>query len=111
MRSLIQLTENFLEMDALVEVHSLAELETAIDAGAKIVGVNNRDLHSLEVSLDVSRELANNKPEDILFVAESGLTSRSEIDELRAVGFDAFLIGEALMRSNDVVGTIGGLIA
>jgi len=63
-------------------------------------------LHSLEVSLDVSRELGAIKPSGSLLVAESGLTSRSEIDELKRLGFDGFLIGETLMRSEDPVGKL-----
>ncbi len=88
-------------MDVLVEVHALDELKLASDAGAKIIGVNNRDLQSLEVSLDVSRELIDSKPEGVLMVAESGLATRDEIAELRTLGFDGFLIGETLMKSDD----------
>ena len=90
-----------LGLDALVEVHDHAELERAVDSGAMVIGVNNRDLHSLDVSLERSRGLAASKPADAIFVAESGLSNRSEIDELRELGFDAFLIGETLMRSGD----------
>ena len=78
----------------------------ARDSGAAVIGVNNRDLHSLEISLDVSRELAGNKPAGTIFVAESGLSSRAEIDELKGLGFDAFLIGETLMRSGDPIGKL-----
>ncbi|MFZ1699639.1 MAG: indole-3-glycerol phosphate synthase TrpC [Pyrinomonadaceae bacterium] len=90
-------------LDVLVEIRDADELQTAIEIGAKIIGVNNRNLHSLEVSLDVSRELAKHKPDGIIFVAESGITNREEIDELRGLGFDAFLIGETLMRSSNIV--------
>jgi indole-3-glycerol phosphate synthase len=90
-----------LYMDALVEVHTRGEMETAAKFGAEMIGVNNRDLHSLEVSLDVSRSLMRDRPDNVLMVAESGLTSATEIAELRSLGFDAFLIGETLMRSTD----------
>lgn len=96
-------------LDVLVEVHDAAEMQTAVKIGAAIVGVNNRDLNSLEVSLDTSRKLIANKPAGILMVAESGIASRSEIDELRELGYDAFLIGETLMRSENVVETLRGL--
>ncbi len=95
-----------LGLDALVEVHDSAEMQTAIGIGAKIIGVNNRDLHSLEVSLDTSRRLIEHRPDNILMVAESGLTNRDEINELRELGYDGFLIGETLMRSTDVADTL-----
>jgi indole-3-glycerol phosphate synthase len=98
--------ENELGLDALVEAHDAGELQTALDAGASIIGVNNRDLRSLEVSLDTSRQLAAAKPIGTIFVAESGISSRSEIDELKGLGFDAFLIGEVLMRSGDPAKTL-----
>lgn len=95
-----------LGLDALVEVHNAQELLRAEDAGSTIIGVNNRDLNSMDVSLDVSRQLAAGKPEGLIFVAESGLRSRAEIDELQELGFDAFLIGETLMRCDDPVRTL-----
>lgn len=90
-----------LGMDALVEVHSADEFEIANEIGAGIIGVNNRDLRSLEVSLDVSRDLIRHKPDGAVMISESGITSRDDILELRLLGFDGFLIGEALMRSGD----------
>ncbi|HTH52155.1 MAG TPA: indole-3-glycerol phosphate synthase TrpC [Pyrinomonadaceae bacterium] len=99
--SLRAFAEDELGLDALVEIHDANELDRAIDAGSTLIGVNNRDLHSLKVSLDTSRNLASRKTGGSIFVAESGLSARAEIDELRALGFDAFLIGETLMRSGD----------
>ncbi|MBX7054684.1 MAG: indole-3-glycerol phosphate synthase TrpC [Pyrinomonadaceae bacterium] len=90
-----------LAMDAIVEVHTAAELEAAGNAAAEIIGINNRDLRSLSVSLDVSRRLISMRPAGSLMIAESGLSGRAQIDELRALGFDGFLIGETLMRSAD----------
>ena len=98
-----------LGLDVLVEVHDAAEMRMAFEIGAAIIGVNNRDLHSLEVTLDTSRKLIADKPDGVLMVAESGITTRSEIDELRSLGYDAFLIGETLMRSGNVVETLRGL--
>ena len=98
-----------LGLDVLVEVHDAAEMRTAFEIGTAIIGVNNRDLHSLEVSLDTSRQLIAEKPDGILMVAESGITARTEIDELRGLGYDAFLIGETLMRSENVAETLRGL--
>ena len=95
-----------LGMDAIVEVHTAVELQAAADAGADIIGVNNRNLKTFDISLDVSRDLITRRPPGALMIAESGLTSRSEIDELRGLGFDGFLIGEALMRTDDPTDTL-----
>jgi indole-3-glycerol phosphate synthase len=98
--SLVSLTRT-LGMDALVEAHDDDDLWKAREAGARIVGINNRDLDSLEVSLDVTRALRRKVPDEVTVVSESGITSRSEIDELCALGVDAFLVGSALLRSAD----------
>jgi indole-3-glycerol phosphate synthase len=90
-----------LGLDALVEVHDADELSRAVDAGATVIGVNNRNLQTLDVSLETSRQLAAKKPVNSNFVSESGISARAEIDELRDLGFDAFLVGEALVRSGD----------
>jgi indole-3-glycerol phosphate synthase len=90
-----------LGLDALVEVHDADELARGVDAGASVIGVNNRDLQTLDVSLETSRQLAAKKPVNSIFVSESGISTRIEIDELRDLGFDAFLVGEALVRSGD----------
>jgi indole-3-glycerol phosphate synthase len=97
-----RLAEDELGIDALVEVHTLQELERATHIGATIIGVNNRDLHSFKVSLDVSRELIKHAPVEALMIAESGITSGEEIAELKALGYRGFLIGESLMRSGDI---------
>ena len=99
--SIMLATADGLGMDAIVEVHTAEELTMANNVGAKIVGVNNRDLQTLAVSLDVARNLIKERPGNALMIAESGLSSRSEIDELRSLGYDGFLIGETLMRSGD----------
>jgi indole-3-glycerol phosphate synthase len=99
--ALLRLTEEDLGMDALVEVHTAAELERAAAAGARLVGVNNRDLRTFEVSLETSIELAAHAPAGALLVSESGLRGTGDLDRLRARGFRAFLIGETLMRAED----------
>ncbi len=98
-----------LGLNILVEVHDEEEMQKAIDVGASMIGVNNRSLRSLEVSLETSRRLIADKPDGIVMIAESGISTRDEIDELRGLGFDGFLIGETLMRSGDIVGTLRGL--
>lgn len=102
LRRLRVLIEDELKMDALVEVHTLEELERAKSIGAKLIGVNNRDLHSFKVSLDVSRELIKHIPKDSFAIAESGISTKDEILELRSLGFSGFLIGETLMRSENI---------
>jgi len=90
-----------LMLDALVEVHDRAELRRAIDAGATIVGVNNRNLKSLEVSTHTSEELVGEIPRGVLAVAESGLTTGADLTRLSAAGFHAFLVGERFMTAAD----------
>jgi indole-3-glycerol phosphate synthase len=99
--ALLRLTEEELGMDALVEVHTAEELERALGAGARVVGVNNRNLRTFEVSLQTSIELAERAPAGTLLVSESGLRGAGDVDRLRACGFRAFLVGETLMRAED----------
>jgi indole-3-glycerol phosphate synthase len=86
-------------MAALVEVHDQRELRTALAAGADMIGVNNRDLRTFQVTLDTSFRLAEQIPEGVLKVSESGIHSREDIRRLEDVGFDAFLVGEHLLKS------------
>jgi indole-3-glycerol phosphate synthase len=88
-----------LGMQALVEIHDRDELASALAAGATLVGVNNRDLATLRVDLSVSLDLAAELPEGILRVSESGLSRREDLERLARAGYDAFLVGEALMTS------------
>jgi indole-3-glycerol phosphate synthase len=87
-----------LGIDALVEVHNVEEMKIAGDLGASLIGVNNRDLRTFNVSLDVSRDLSRFAPDGAALVSESGLSDHEEIKELRRLGYSAFLIGETLMR-------------
>jgi indole-3-glycerol phosphate synthase len=96
---------NALGMDAIVEVHTLEELVVASQIRADIIGVNNRDLKTFDVTLDVSRKLIRERPPGSLMLAESGISSREQIMELSTMGFDGFLIGESLMRG----GTLAAL--
>lgn len=104
---LYDLITDDLEMDAIVEVHTTHELETAARIGAKIIGVNNRNLQTLEVSLDFSRELIIYRPPNALMIAESGISSLDEINEFKAIGYDGFLIGETLMKTGDPAALLG----
>lgn len=90
-----------LGMAALVEVHDAQELTAALDSGARIVGVNNRDLRTLEVRLETSLELAAHIPDSTLKVSESGIHSPADLRRLREAGYDAFLVGEHLMQAAD----------
>lgn len=87
-----------LELDALVEVHNEPELERALTAGADLIGVNNRNLKTLEVSLDTSFELAGKIPAGVLSISESGIRSAVDIRRLMEAGYRGFLIGESLMK-------------
>jgi indole-3-glycerol phosphate synthase len=86
-------------MDALIEVHNEMELQSALDAGATLIGVNNRDLRTFEVSLDVSLNLARLLPKDVVAVAESGIKTGEDVRRLSDAGYRGFLVGESLMRS------------
>jgi len=99
-----------LRMEPLIEVHTGEELDRALAAGARIVGVNNRDLKTLTVRVETSYELIEQIPEECLAVAESGLRSHDDLKKLRAAGFDAFLIGEHLMLSPDPAAALRALL-
>jgi indole-3-glycerol phosphate synthase len=98
-------------MAAVVEVHSLPELQVAIAAGSEIIGVNNRDLSTFQVTLETSLRLAEHMPADTLRVSESGIHSARDIATLRAVGYSAFLVGEHLMKSGDPAQALERLVA
>ena len=100
MRELLELGRS-LRMEPLVEVHSREELDRAIAAGARIIGVNNRDLRDFKVRLETSLELIEAIPEECIAVSESGLRTHDDLARLRRAGFDAFLIGEHLMNADD----------
>jgi indole-3-glycerol phosphate synthase len=86
------------QLDALVEVHSLAELDRALETEAAIIGINNRDLRSFEIDLSVTEKLSEQVPKEIILVSESGIRTAEDLARIKACGVDAVLIGEALMR-------------
>jgi len=104
------ITEDELGLDALVEVHSSEELKRAAGAGARLIGVNNRDLRTFNVSLDTSVQLASEAPVDVLLISESGLHSRADLLELQTAGFKGFLIGESLMRADEPARALRALL-
>ncbi len=110
LRGLRELTVRY-RMAALVEVHTEAELERALAAGADLIGVNNRDLKTFEVVLETSLRLAPMVPAGVLKVAESGIHSAADIRRLRDAGFDAFLVGEHLMQSASPAETLRALMS
>jgi indole-3-glycerol phosphate synthase len=99
-----------LALASLVEVHNQEELAKAIDSGAEIIGVNNRNLETFEVSLDTSLRLSLCMPRNATRVSESGIHTRADIDLLRGAGFDAFLVGESLLRSQDPTASLRALL-
>jgi indole-3-glycerol phosphate synthase len=100
-----------LGMDALIEVHDQDELQKAVDSGASLIGVNNRNLDTLEVSLDTSLRLSYLMPAAVTRVSESGISTPADIALLSAAGFHAFLIGETLMRSSDPARALAHLLS
>ncbi|MBV9501757.1 MAG: indole-3-glycerol phosphate synthase TrpC [Acidobacteriaceae bacterium] len=110
--ALVQLRElaASLGMDTLVEVHGREEIERAVDSGAELIGVNNRNLESFETSIDVSLRLSYLLPPNVIRVSESGIHTRSDIEALTEAGYDAFLVGESLMKSQDQSAALRGLL-
>ncbi len=100
---------NDVGLDALVEVHGPEELEIANDCGANIIGVNNRNLDTFEVDIETSIRLAGAIPDETIKVAESGICERKDIETLADAGYNCFLIGEALMKSDDPVNLLKAL--
>lgn len=99
-----------LGMDSLVEVHDEREVATAVDTGAEVIGINNRNLHSLEVDLDTTYRLLADIPAGTVVVAESGITRHEDVRQLEGAGVDAILVGEALMRAEDPVRAVRELL-
>ncbi len=94
-------TASFYEMDCLVEVHNRQELEKAVSAGSKIIGINNRDLQTFKVDVSTTTKLAGLVPSEKILVSESGFSSRQEIDKMQGIA-DAVLVGTSLMESEDL---------
>jgi indole-3-glycerol phosphate synthase len=98
-------------IEALVEVHDEGELARALHAGATMVGVNNRDLRTMQVSLQTSLDLAARIPDEVVAVSESGIHAAEDVRRLREAGYDAVLVGEHLMRAPDPGAALEALIA
>jgi indole-3-glycerol phosphate synthase len=96
--------------DALVEVHDEQELERAIEGGARIIGINNRNLRDFSVDLRTSETLVQRIPNGAVKVAESGIKNSQDVDRLRNAGFNAFLVGESLLRQNDRAAAVRELV-
>jgi len=109
LRELLELGRS-LKMEPLVEVHTREELDRAIAARARIIGINNRDLRDFQVHLETSLSLADAIPEDSIAVSESGLRTHDDLARLRRAGFDAFLIGEHLMSGPDTASSMQALL-
>lgn len=97
---------NDLRLDANVEVHDEVQTERALLAGASMIGVNNRDLRTFEVDLGTTARLKRMIPTEVLTISESGIHHRSDVERMGSIGIDAVLIGEALMRSRDIVANL-----
>ena len=98
-------------MDVLIEVHNQAELERACQLQSRLIGVNNRDLTTLTVDLATTEKLAGLMPKDVMVVSESGLSNPADLARMADVGVRCFLIGEALMREDDVTEATRALLA
>ena len=109
LREYIQLADT-LGLDSLVEVHTREELDRAIAAGADIVGINNRNLETFSTNLTTSINLASCVPEDRIVVSESGINTRKDIKILMKAGIHSFLVGEALMRADNIGGKLRELL-
>ena len=100
-----------LGMTALIEVHDAHELDVAVEAGGRLIGVNNRNLHTFEVSLDTSEALAPRFPKEVVRVSESGIRTATDLKRLRAAGYDAVLVGEHFMRAQHPGDALAALLA
>ena len=97
-----QVVAQILGLQCLVEVHDIEELERALESGAKIIGINNRNLKTFEVNLKTTEKLISHIPKDRLVVSESGVSGKEDFEYLKSLGVDAVLIGESFMRSSSI---------
>lgn len=98
------------QLDALVEVHDMAELDRALELDAKLIGINNRNLTTFEVDLETTVRLSEQVPDDVILVAESGLKTREDTQRVFDAGCNAILVGESLMRTNDIASQVEELL-
>tara|TARA_B100001029_G_scaffold153807_1_gene137640 strand:- start:141 stop:545 length:405 start_codon:yes stop_codon:yes gene_type:complete len=99
-----------LDMDVLVEIHNIEELDRAIALNSNLLGINNRNLKTLQVDLSVTEELVKKAPKDSILVSESGIRHRSDIERIIACGVNCFLVGESLMREKNIGSALSKLI-
>jgi indole-3-glycerol phosphate synthase len=109
-RIMFSLARDYHAMDVLVEVHDERECDRALGLGADMIGINNRDLHTFATDLAVTQRLAPGIPEDVLVIAESGLSTPTDLARLADIGVTTFLIGESLMRHADVAAATRALL-
>jgi indole-3-glycerol phosphate synthase len=94
------------QLEALIEVHTLEEVDRALDAGAEIIGINNRDLNTFAVDLSVKEQLSEEVPSGVVLISESGIKTAEDVQRVAACGVDAVLVGEALMRGHLSIETL-----
>ncbi len=99
-------TAELCQLDVLVEVHAREELDRALDLGAKLIGINNRNLATFEVDLATTEELSEDVPDDVILVSESGLRTGADTRRVHAAGCQAILVGESLMRTGDIAAQV-----
>lgn len=104
-------TAELCQLDVLVEVHTQEELERALDIGAKLIGINNRNLTTFTVDLKATEEISEEVPEGVILVSESGLKTREDTQRVFAAGCNAILVGESLMRTGDIAGQVKELLS
>ena len=103
-------TADLCQLDVLVEVHTREELDRAIDLGAKLIGINNRNLTTFEVDLATTEELSEEVPDGVILVSESGLKTQADTRRVHAAGCQAILVGESLMRTGDIAAQVKELL-
>ncbi len=110
LKTLMEVSQR-LDVDCLVEVHTKEELHRALECGAEIIGVNNRDLNTFEVNIQACEEIIPHIPKGKVIVAESGISSNAEIKHLKSLGVNAVLIGETFMRTDDIGSKVRDMMA
>jgi indole-3-glycerol phosphate synthase len=103
-------TAELCQLEVLVEVHTIEEMDRAVDCGAEIIGINNRNLATFEIDLETTELLSEYAPEDVIVVSESGIKTAADSQRVFDYGANAVLVGEALMRSGDVAGAITAIL-